>query len=132
MGYKNKMLKRQRRKARRLGQRGERTAAVLLREMGWEILDRNYGTKHGEIDIVARSGDVVVFVEVKTRRKALRARPGEAVGHQKRENLTRAARQFLREIGFPDVRYRFDIVELLMNGIWLRDMAHYPNAFREK
>ncbi len=126
------MPKRQRNKARRLGRRGEREATVLLREMGCEILDRNYGTKHGEIDIVARVNDVVLFVEVKTRRKALRARPGEAVGPHKQENLSRAARQYLREIGWPNLRYRFDIIELLIGGFWLREVAHYPNAFVEK
>ena len=115
----------------RLGRRGERLAARLLRELGLDVLMRNYRCAAGEIDIVARDGEVLCFVEVKTRRHALRSRPGEAVGRAKRARLIRSARRYLREAGHPDVVYRFDIVEILISGRRVTDARYWRQAFSE-
>ncbi|MBT4819215.1 MAG: YraN family protein, partial [Lentisphaerae bacterium] len=64
----------------RLGRRGERIAARLLREVGYDVLARNFRAEAGEIDIVARDGETLCFVEVKTRRRIGKARPAAAVG----------------------------------------------------
>jgi putative endonuclease len=115
----------------RLGRRGERLAARLLRELGLEVLVRNYRTPAGEIDVVARDRNVLCFVEVKTRRRALRFRPADAVGRAKREHIARAARHYLRDIGHPPLPYRFDIVEIVLRGGRVRDARLWRNAFGE-
>ncbi len=113
----------------RLGRRGERLAGRLLAELGFDLLARNCRCTHGELDLVARDGGVLCFVEVKTRHRIGRARPAAAVGREKRRNLVRAAHQYLREAGFPPVPYRFDIIEVLLDGRRPHDLRHYPNAF---
>ena len=116
---------------RRLGQRGERLAARLLEELGLEILARNYRARRGEIDLVARDEETLCFVEVKTRRRAGRGRPGEAVGPGKQRALVRAAQQYLRELGRPPVVYRYDVIELILAGRILEYIRYHPAAFAE-
>jgi putative endonuclease len=116
----------------RLGRRGERLAARLLHELGVEVLVRNYRCPAGEIDIVAREGEVLCFVEVKTRRRAVGSRPADAVGRAKRERLIRAAHHYLREIGRPALLYRFDIVELLLAGFRVGQARFWRQAFAEQ
>jgi len=113
----------------RLGQRGERLAASLLRELGLEVLLRNYSCPAGEIDIVARDGEVLCFVEVKTRRRVGRARPAAAVGTAKRKRIARTARRYLHDLSTPDLLHRFDIVEIVLDGWSVRDARYWPRAF---
>lgn len=110
-----------------LGDRGERAAVAHLKRRGMRILRRNYRTKHGEVDAIARDGDVVVFVEVKARR---RGDPAEAVTPEKQRRLTLAALHFLKRHGLLEHRCRFDVVAVL----WPDDdgppiVEHYPDAF---
>jgi putative endonuclease len=114
----------------RLGARGERIACRLLEELGLEILARNYAGPHGELDIVAREEGVLCFVEVKTRHRALFARPGAAVGPEKRRNIVQTSRLYLREIGRPPIPHRYDIVEIILDAR-LRDIRYHRNAFTE-
>jgi putative endonuclease len=112
---------------RLLGQSGEREAAKFLRRAGMRILARNYRGPSGEIDLIARDGDVLVFVEVKTRREGV---PAEAVTPAKQENLTLTALHFLRRYRALDVRSRFDIVAI----VWPESsrspaIEHIANAF---
>jgi putative endonuclease len=123
---------RQRRAAHlRLGRRGERCACRALRELGLEILARNYRTGQGEIDIVARDEETLCFIEVKTRRRQTDARPAEAVGPAKRRRIVQAANRYLREIGHPPVVHRYDIVEVIVNGRRVDALRHWPGAFTE-
>ena len=114
-----------------LGRRGESIAASLLRELGLQVLVRNYTTPAGEIDIVARDRDMLCFVEVKTRHRAIHSRPADAVGRDKKRRIARTAHRYLKEIGRPPLAYRFDIVEVLLENRWLRDLRYWPNAFTE-
>ena len=112
---------------RLLGDRGERVAASALRRRGMRILRRNYRTRHGEVDLIARDGDVLVFVEVKARR---RGDPAEAVTPEKQRRLTLAALHFLKRHGLLECRSRFDVVAVL----WPDEggdpaVEHYPDAF---
>ena len=116
----------------RLGRRGEKLAARLLRDLGLEVLVRNYRGPHGEIDIVARDKGVLCFVEVKTRHRAIHSRPADAVGRAKRRNLVRTAHRYLREIGRPDVLYRHDIVEIVLEGRRVRDARYWRRAFTDE
>jgi putative endonuclease len=117
-----------------LGRRGEQLATRLLRELGLDILCRNYRGPHGELDIVAREGGVLCFVEVKTRRVSSRpGRPGAAVGAAKRRNLVHTARRYLHRLGHPPIPHRYDIVEILFDrhrGGPLQ-ATYQPHAFRE-
>ncbi len=96
---------------RRLGDEGERLAEVFLRSKGYEILARNYRTRMGEIDLIARDGDEVVFVEVKARRGSAFGYPEEAVDTKKLRKLFRTAERYLQEFDL-ETAYRFDVVAI--------------------
>lgn len=113
----------------RLGARGERLACRAMREMGMVILCRNYTGKRGEIDIIALEDRVLCFVEVKTRRRQGLYRPSASVGRTKQENIVGTARRYLRELRFPSVSCRFDIVELIVDGWRVRDARYIRSAF---
>jgi putative endonuclease len=101
----------------RVGRRGEKIAVGFLRKSGYKILFRNFRARSGgEIDLVCRDrrAKVLVFVEVKTRTTDLFGDPHEAVTLRKQENIIRAAKEWLRLLDAPDIPYRFDIVEVLM------------------
>jgi len=94
------------------GERGEREAARYLRRRGYKILTRRFAGKHGEIDIVARDGEVLAFVEVKTRSSEQFGAAADAVGVEKQAHLASCAREYLRLLGNPHIPVRFDIVEV--------------------
>lgn len=97
-----------------LGARGEKLAEKFLRKRGYKILVRRYKGKHGEIDLACRLDNTLVFVEVKTRSSEDFGQPSAAVDADKQHNLSRTALEYLREIGNPDIAFRFDIVEVIM------------------
>ena len=93
---------------------GEDVAALSLSINGYTIVGRRVRpSKHDEIDIVARKGNVLAFVEVKTRGSEAFGRPASAVDAAKRRALCRAAASFLRRAGYPDLCYRLDILEVV-------------------
>jgi len=112
--------------AKLLGDRGERAAVALLKRRGMRILRRNYRTKHGEVDVIARDGGVVVFVEVKARR---RGDPAEAVTPEKQRRLTLAALHFLKRHDLLERRCRFDVVAVLWPDDGPPAVEHYVDAF---
>lgn len=112
---------------RLLGDRGEREAARFLKRQGLRVLARSYRTARGEIDLIAREGDVLVFVEVKTRRAGV---PAEAVTPEKQRRLTLAALHFLKRHHLLECRSRFDVVAI----VWPDDrgqpaIEHVRDAF---
>ena len=125
-------FKKRRAKHLRLGRRGERLAACLLGELGLDVLHKNYRDAGGEIDLIVRDYDTLCFVEVKTRRRAIQSRPADAVGKAKRRRIIRAAKHYIRELGYPDITYRYDIVEVVLDGVVLRDVRYWQNAFTEQ
>jgi putative endonuclease len=78
-------------------------------------LYRNYKITRGEIDLIFRHDEVLVFVEVKTRPFNSWQRPADAVDNEKRLRLHRAGQAYLKQLKFDDVYHRYDIVEVLMN-----------------
>jgi len=96
----------------RPGRAGEDLAAEYLRRKGLAILDRNYRCRAGEIDIVARDGEVVVFVEVKERRSTSHGTAVEAVTWRKRQRILRAARAYAAVHRMADVAVRFDVLAI--------------------
>ncbi len=113
----------------RRGSLGEQAARRYLEQAGLKFLVANYRTPRGELDLVFRDGDCLVFVEVKTRSSEDWARPSAAVDAQKQRRLSRAALWYLRRIGRPQVKIRFDIVEVLLEEGLVREIRHLPNSF---
>jgi putative endonuclease len=99
----------------RLGARGEKLACAFLRRGGYKILYRNFRARHGgEVDIVCRDDDTLVFVEVKTRTREDFGRPVEAVNAAKRKLISRGALAWLQLLDNPDILVRFDVVEIVL------------------
>lgn len=97
-----------------VGEWGEDQAAAFLKKQGFSILGRNVRPdRRDELDIVARHDQTLVFVEVKTRRRDDFARPMTAVDRKKRHALNRAAAAYLRKARYPNLFYRFDVVEVV-------------------
>lgn len=111
------------------GALGEKAARRYLERAGLKFLAANYRTPRGELDLVFRDGDCLVFVEVKTRSSEDWTRPAAAVDAGKRRRLTRAALWYLRRIGHPQVKVRFDIVEVLLKEGAVQEVRHLPNSF---
>jgi putative endonuclease len=113
----------------RRGRLGEQEARRYLRAQGLRFLVANYQSGRGEIDLIFREGDCLVFVEVKTRSSEAWNRPAAAVNARKRRLLSLAAMDYLRRLGQPQVRIRFDIVEVLLQDGTVSEIRHLPNTF---
>jgi putative endonuclease len=113
----------------RRGQIGERAARKHLRAAGLKFLTANYRSARGEIDLIFRHHDCLVFVEVKTRSSEDWTRPATAVDARKRRRLSLTALDYLRRIGQPRIKIRFDIVEVLLRDGDVREIRHLSNAF---
>ena len=99
----------------RRGARGEMLARRYLKRNGYKILFRNFrGRTGGEIDVVCRDNDTLVFVEVKTRGREDFGRPVEAIDREKRKRISRGALAWLRMLDNPDILFRFDVVEVII------------------
>jgi putative endonuclease len=108
---------------------GELAAKKHLEGRGLKFLTANYRTDRGEIDLVFRDEDCLVFVEVKTRSSETWTRPAAAVNARKRLNLTRCAFDYLRSLRAPPIKIRFDIVEVLLEDGTVSETRHLPNTF---
>jgi putative endonuclease len=96
-----------------IGKSGEDYACRELERRGYEILARRFRTRLGEIDIVAREDDTLVFVEVKARRSTRFGAPCEAVHWRKQQTIARIAAEYVLRHGIGNARCRFDIVSIL-------------------
>jgi putative endonuclease len=114
-----------------LGARGEKLAAQHLRRQGFKILYRNFrGRTGGEIDLVCRDRDTLVFVEVKTRTREDFGRPLDAVNPKKERRISLGALAWLRLLGDPDIFFRFDVVEVLIAPSEAPKIELIRNAFQ--
>jgi len=113
----------------RRGMLGELAATKYLRRAGLRFLTANYKTDRGEIDLIFRDADCLVFIEVKTRSSEDWVRPAAAVDAGKQRRLSLAALDYLRRLGNSRVKMRFDIVEVLLQDGRPREVRHLPNAF---
>jgi putative endonuclease len=112
-----------------LSDRGENVAAKFLRNLGYRILSRNFRTRSGEIDIIARDGKTIVLVEVTTRKGDDDVEPEAHVGIDKQRMLARAAEVYMSRYGIPPPPVRFDVIAV----IWPRNseplIRHTIDAF---
>jgi len=108
----------------KLGKIGEDTAVDILRAKGFQILQRNYRCRMGEVDIIAVKGGLMSFIEVKTRQDMSYGRPCESVGKDKQRHIKNAAVYYLREMerrGYVPAKISFDVMEIVV--------GHIVNAF---
>lgn len=110
--------------SRDIGVQGEERAAALLKKKGYRILEKNYRSPFGEIDIVAENKGFLVFIEVKRRTSSSFGDALEAVNKDKRRRIVRSALFYLKAHRCPDRRVRFDVV-----GIDGENMKIIPHAF---
>jgi len=110
---------------KQLGKKGERKARWYLRLHGWKILEKNFKSPFGEIDIIARKRDTVAFIEVKTRLTDIFGAPSQAVTRQRQQRYIMGAKYYFanREI---NCTVRFDIIEIFRGRL-----NHIENAFRD-
>jgi putative endonuclease len=115
-----------------LGRRGEDLAHRFLRKKGFIVVARNYrlSSGDGEADLIAWDGDILVFVEVKSRATADFGPPERAIGEDKRSHLVRIAREYTRKTGTPWDRIRFDVVSVVLTKP--PAIEHYRDALSTK
>jgi len=112
-----------------VGRDAEHAAADYLARAGFRVLERNVRLGHGELDLVCRDGDVVVFVEVKCRRATWGDPPAAAVSWHKQRRLTRLAQHYLKWRRLEDARCRFDVVSVTIDVVGRTHITHVRGAF---
>lgn len=112
------------------GLAGERLAARYLTERGWTVVDHRFRMGRLEVDLVARRGALVAFVEVKTRWSTRFGSPIEAVTWHKQREIVRVARAWVDRHGRPDDTYRFDVIGVTLEPLRPPQVEHLEDAFR--
>jgi putative endonuclease len=113
-----------------IGDLGERIACQWLRARGIKVLYRNYrAPRGGEVDIVARDGRELLFIEVKTRRFGGYGRPLDAVNASKQELIERGANSWLKMLKTRDIPWRFDVIEIILQEGEKPAIHRVENAF---
>jgi putative endonuclease len=113
-----------------VGRWGESLAAAFLSERGFEVLERNARTPYGELDLVARTAGVIVFVEVKTRTSTAYGWPEESISAEKRQHLQQAAASYLQEHPELEGDWRIDVIAILGDPRGGPvEITHFDHAF---
>lgn len=116
----------------KLGKFGENLACYYLEKQGYRILARNFRCRrYGEIDIIAVKGEMLAFIEVKTRSSALYVQPMEAVTAVKQNKIYRCAQYYMQLKGIINCMpmLSFDVIEIFSKGIMVKALRHYPQCF---
>ncbi|MDR3240053.1 MAG: YraN family protein [Clostridiales bacterium] len=108
---------------------GQKLAEDYLTAEGHVILARNFRCPLGEIDLISRDQEYIVFIEIKYRRTLARGYPREAVGPGKRRTISRVAQYYIVRCGLENQDYRFDVVEILGEMNPHAQITHIENAF---
>lgn len=111
-----------------LGIRGENLVKEHIQKLGWQVLVMNYHARFGEIDIIARDRDEIVFIEVKTRSSTAYGEPEESVGYSKFHKMIKTAQFYLLSKHLEQSPYRFDLFTVKKNrdGMYIE---HFKNIF---
>lgn len=112
-----------------LGKQGEDLAAAFLQKKGFQIIVRNYRQKTGEVDIIARDKETLVFIEVKTRSNLLFGKPFEAVTTNKQAQLNRIALDYITRNKLLEQAARFDVISILIRKNGKAEIEHLQNCF---
>ena len=113
----------------RLGRIGENAACELLKSKNMTIICRNYKCRHGEIDIIARDGLTLCFIEVKTRRASAKYRPARGLTLRQMKRIYRSGLYYMKKLKNPRTVYRFDLIELRHNGFDFIEARHWYSHF---
>ena len=109
-----------------IGKKGEDIAVVFLKKKGWKILERNYRKQYGEIDIIARKQNLLIFIEVKNRTTDSYGGGLYAINRKKKESFRLVARHFLQQnpsLDTRDIICRFDLISIASDTVeWIEDM----------
>lgn len=112
----------------KLGKKGEEIARKFLKKKGYKLLAENYKTPMGEIDIIAKDGKEIVFIEVKTRESLQFGQPFEAVNYIKRKRITKAALSYLKRFKeLPPCRFDVLSISYLCKASFGHDASHKDN-----
>ncbi|MBF0338555.1 MAG: YraN family protein [Nitrospirae bacterium] len=116
-----------------IGKYGEWVAMCYLKELGYTIVEKNYRNDAGEIDLIAKDGQTVVFVEVKTRMSDTFGQPVEAITFRKRKKILNTALLYMQGIS-PEPSVRFDVISVKLthnqhSPIYRKSLQHIKDAF---
>lgn len=112
-----------------LGKQGEKLSRDFLKKKGFRILRTNFRNKHGEIDLVAEDGEILVFVEVKTQRKSMFGPPEWKVDWRKQLQLVKVAESFLQTNNLQEKPCRFDVIGITVESGSQHNITHLEDAF---
>ncbi len=115
----------------KLGTQGERIAAAHLESLGLVVEDRNYRTRFGEVDLIARDGEERVFVEVRTKRSTAFGTPEESLTPRKQARLIHAAEEYLAERGLAGASWRVDLVAITLQPDGPAHISHIESAVED-
>ena len=108
------------------GRVGEEVACDYVKKLGYEIIEKNYRNKMGEIDIIAKDKNEIVFIEVKSRSNINYGYPCEAVNYKKKRKITNVAKYYILDNSLEDISVRFDVIEIYLTD---KKINHIVNAF---
>lgn len=111
----------------KIGTKGEKAACLFLEKSGYRIIKRNYRKRYGEIDIIAQKGDILAFVEVKTRKSIEYGLACEAVTKEKKQKILKTAQTYICENNI-NLNYSFDIIEVYHSAGKIQKIEHLENA----
>ena len=116
---------------KKLGYRGEKIAANFLRRQGYQIIEKNYHSRLGEIDMVAKENESIVFVEVKTRRSKTYGYPEESITSLKRVHMINASQAYLVENPELGGNWQIDVISIRQVKPESSEIIHFENAISE-
>ena len=111
------------------GQKGEKLAASFLRKKGYSIRDKGWRWRRYELDIIAEKQNMVIFVEVKTRKSEKYGAPETAVNSKKKKHIAQAARWYIKQKSLSRKLIRFDIISVIIDDDGQTEVRHLENAF---
>ena len=114
---------------RAIGNKGESVVCDFLVRHGYEIVKRNFTIRGGEIDIIALKGDVMAFVEVKTRKPNPLVEGEEAITYKKKQAIIRTADAYIEKYGGDEKYYRLDVAIVTMDNTGVKKIKYYAGAF---
>lgn len=112
-----------------LGKKGEGLALTYLKRKGYEIIEKNYRTNAGEIDIIGRDRDCVCFVEIRTRKTRKFGSPLESIDRKKQNQIAKTALIYIKNNRLEEGKCRFDVVSVEQIGGFLPNIKLIKNAF---
>ena len=111
------------------GEKGEQIAVNFLRRLGYQIAQQNYRCRQGEIDIIAKDGATLVFIEVKTKAQAAFGAPQAMVTPTKQKTITQVAMRYVQQHHFLNTALRFDVIGITFLSNGRTEVEHFPAAF---